>query len=196
MGGGGTNQGILLLVFPFHVLLLIAHGIPPDIQQPLAPLAPADQERSEIEAAAVLWDYQVDALRAVVADGTVADFIEMGVFEFRRRVGDVEGVVEVDVAVGDVLEMAKDMRLQRDRRLHDESVEVHPPEPETGCREYNKIVSCPSSRGKKVCRSWVRTYHSALGCCLIVCLITSTFSQLSLHSCAYRFFVLMSLISK
>lgn len=134
-----TNQRILLLVFPLHVLLFITYRVPPDIQQPLAPLAPSNQEGSKIEAAAVLGNNQVDALRAVVANGAVADFIEVGVVDFRRWVSDVEGIVEVDVAVGDVLEMAKDVRMQRDRGLHDEGMEVHPPEPEEGeVREHEK----------------------------------------------------------
>ncbi len=40
------------------------------------------------------------------------------------------------------------------------------------------------------------TYHSALGYFLRLALMKSTFSQLSRHSCAYRFFVLMSTISR
>ena len=49
------------------------------------------------------------------------------------------------------------------------------------------------------CRSWVvscRAHHSADGYSRKHRLIVSTFSQLSRHSCAYRFLVDMSTISR
>lgn len=42
---------------------------------------------------------------------------------------DVERVVDIDVAVGNVLEVVEDVGLEGDRRLHNEGVEIEPPEP-------------------------------------------------------------------
>lgn len=108
-GGRGANQSILLFMLPLHVLLLITHWIPPNIEQPLTPLAASDQEGPEVEATAVLRDNQVDALRAVIADGTIGDFIEVREFFLRRGVCDVERVVDVDITVCDILEMLEDV---------------------------------------------------------------------------------------
>lgn len=108
-GGRGADQSVLLLMLPLHVLLLIAHWIPPNIEQPLTPLAASDQEGPEVEATAVLRDNQVDALCAVIADGTIGDFIKVGEFLLRRGVCDVERVVDVDITVCDILEMLEDV---------------------------------------------------------------------------------------
>ena len=93
-------QGILLLVLPLHVLLLVADGIPPDVEQAVGPGAAADEEVAEVEAASVLWNDEVDGVGLAVANGGEGFGIEVGVGQW---VGDVEWVVDVDVAVDVVL---------------------------------------------------------------------------------------------
>lgn len=42
-------KGVLFLVLPFHVLLLIQHWVPPNIQKLFGPVAASDEERAEVE---------------------------------------------------------------------------------------------------------------------------------------------------
>lgn len=42
-------KGVLFLVFPLHVLLLIQHRVPPDIQKLFGPVAASDEERAKVE---------------------------------------------------------------------------------------------------------------------------------------------------
>lgn len=61
-------QGILFLVFPFHVLLLVGYRVPPDVEQAVGPWTALDEEGAEVEATAILRHHQVDRLGLSVAD--------------------------------------------------------------------------------------------------------------------------------
>lgn len=119
-------QSILLFVLPLHVLLLVADRVPPDVHQPVGPDASPHKERAQVETAAVLRNNHVDRVHLSVTYGRSCHWIEVFVCE---RMGDVERVVDVDVAVGDGFELLEDVALKRVVRLHDECVRVQPPEP-------------------------------------------------------------------
>ncbi len=119
-------EGVLLLVLPGHVLLLVEHRIPPNVQQTLRPGAAADEKGAQVEARAILREQQVDRVGVSVADGTARFFVEIRV---GKRVGNVERVVVVDVAVRVLIEGVENVVLQRVRGLHDNGVEIEPPEP-------------------------------------------------------------------
>jgi len=157
------------------MLLLVSNGIPPDVEQPLAELGSLDEEATKVEATTILGNDDVDALGLVVSDRRLRNLIDVEELVLRRGVGDVQWIIDVDVAVGDVLEMVEDVRLEGDRRLHDERVQIHPPKPAVPFPPFSHRTP-PSARSG--------AYHSALGYCRIVCLMTSTFSQLSRHSWA------------
>lgn len=85
--------------------------------------------------------------------------------------GYVEGVVGVDVAVGVFGEVVEDVGLEGVGGFHYEGVEVHPPEPVA-----IRILTSQKYKGQ--------AYHSASGYFRKQFRMVSTFSQLSLHSCA------------
>ena len=114
-------EGVLFLVFPFHMLLLVAHRIPPDVEQAICPVASADEEGAEVEAAAVLRDNEINGFGFIITRGRSGYRIEVGGV---RRMSDIERVVNVDVAVGVALQIIEYMRLQRIGWLHDKSIEV------------------------------------------------------------------------
>ena len=122
-------QCVLFLVLPLHVLLLIPHWIPPHVQQTFAELGTLDEETAEVKTATILGDYDIDALRPVVPDRRFRQFVEIEKLVLRRWVRDVQGIVDVDVTICDVLEVFEDVVLQGDARLHDESMQIKPPEP-------------------------------------------------------------------
>ncbi len=62
-------EGVLLLVLPFHVFLLVADGVPPDVEEAVGPCAAVDEEGAEVEAAAVLGDDEVDGVVSAVSCG-------------------------------------------------------------------------------------------------------------------------------
>lgn len=89
-------HSILLLVLPLHVFLLVANGIPPNIQKPIRPCTPVDEEGPQIEASTILRDDKIDRTDFSIPIGRTSLFVQVGRFE---RVGDIERVVKVDVAV-------------------------------------------------------------------------------------------------
>jgi hypothetical protein len=120
-------EGVLLLVFPFHVFLLVEDGVPPDVEEAVGKGGAFDEEGAEVEAGAVLGDEEGDARGEVVAGRGGGDGVEEGGV---WGVGDRERVVSVDVAV-DVrgFESVEDVALEGVAGFHDEGVEVEPPEP-------------------------------------------------------------------
>jgi hypothetical protein len=125
--GVDVFQRVLFLVLPFHVFLLVEHGVPPDIEQAVDERGVLDEEGAQVEARTVLWDDEVDGVGVVVACWGGGDRVEEGRF---RWMGDFERVVVVDVSV-DVWcgEDVKDVRLKRYAGFHYEGVKVEPPEP-------------------------------------------------------------------
>lgn len=114
-------EGVLFLVLPLHVLLLVADRVPPDVEEPIRPGGAVDEERAEVEACAVLRDDEIDAFREAVTVAGTGDDIEMGGGE---GVGDVEGIVSVDVAVGVSEEVVEDLGLEGVGWFHDERVQI------------------------------------------------------------------------
>lgn len=102
-------QSVLLLVFPLHVLLLVGDGVPPHVQQAVRPLTLANEEGAQVEAGAVLRQDEVDRARLAIADIAPGHVVEVHVIQ---GVGEVEGVVLVDVAVDVLLEFVEDVVLQ------------------------------------------------------------------------------------
>src|ERR1700722_14851073 len=49
-------ESVLLFVLPFHVFLLVADGVPPDVEEAVGPCTAFDEEGAKVEAAAVLGD--------------------------------------------------------------------------------------------------------------------------------------------
>ena len=84
--------------------------------------------------------------------------------------GDVEGIIFIDVVVDVRLEIVEEVQLEGVGGLHYEGVQVHPPEPDG-------IFLASGSL-----RKGLSTYHSALGYFRMLFRIVSTFSQLSRHS--------------
>jgi hypothetical protein len=101
-------ERVLLLVLPLHVLLLVADGVPPDVEQPVCPHTSPYHERAEVEAAAVLRYDHVDRVNIAVADWRSRFRVEVFV---GQGVRDVEGVVLVDIAVCDLIEALEDVLL-------------------------------------------------------------------------------------
>lgn len=129
LAGIEVLESVLLLVLPLHVSLFILYGIPPDIEEAVGPSGAAHEEGAEVEAGAVLGDNHVDAGREVVADRGGGDSVEVG---RGGGVGDVEGVVDVDVAVDVGGKVVEEVVLEGVGGFHDECVEVEPPEPAMG----------------------------------------------------------------
>ena len=92
-------QGVLFLMRPVHVFLLVHNGVPPHVQELVRPGAPPHEERAEVEARAVLGKDKVHGVDVPVPYGT----LRVGVQIARLyRMGNVEGIVFVDIAI-DVL---------------------------------------------------------------------------------------------
>ena len=89
-------EGVLFLVFPFHMLLFVRYGIPPYVEEAIRPCRTPEEEGAEIEAAAVLRDNEVDGFGIIVTNRRKRDGIEIW---GGKRVAYVEGVVVVYVAV-------------------------------------------------------------------------------------------------
>jgi len=85
---------------------------------------------------------------------------------------DVERVIVVNVAVGVLGKSVKYVRLEGVGGFHYEGIKIKPPEP------MNSQISSELRTNEGV------SYHSAEGYLRMQFLIVSTFSQLSLHSCA------------
>ena len=127
-GRMGTNPGltlieiferVLFLVFPFHVFLFVQGRVPPDVEETIGPGAATHEEGSEVKAAAILRDDEVDGRGQSVALERAGQSIDVG---GREGMGDVERVVGVDIAVGDAGQSIEDVRLKRIGRLHDEGM--------------------------------------------------------------------------
>lgn len=101
-------QSVLLLVLPSHVLLLVGHWIPPDIQEAFGPGAATHEERSQVEARAVLRQKQVHRVDVAVPHWARCEFVKVRVGE---RMGDIKRVVFVDIAVHMVLEIIEQVIL-------------------------------------------------------------------------------------
>lgn len=119
-------ERILLLVLPLHVFLLVAYWVPPDIQKAISPCATLDEERAKVESAAVLRHNHVN--RGLLSITNRRQLLRRKIW-LGKWVSDVEWVVVVDIAVGVGLEVVENMRLKRNRWLHDECVLIKPPEP-------------------------------------------------------------------
>ena len=101
-------KSVLLLMFPLHMLLLVAHGIPPDVQETISPDGTVDEEGAEVEATTVLRDYQINGVRLAVASGRACHVIEVGEFE---GVCDVQRIIDIDVTVSVSFQIVEYMRL-------------------------------------------------------------------------------------
>jgi hypothetical protein len=119
-------EGVLFFVFPFHVFLLVADGVPPDVEEAVGPGAAFNEEGAEVEAAAVLGDDEVDGGLFAVADWGAGDGVQVRVGE---GVGNVEWIVDVNVSVYVFAKVVEDVGLKRIARLHYEGVKVEPPKP-------------------------------------------------------------------
>lgn len=62
-------QCILLLMFPFHMLLFVADRIPPDVQETISEDAAMSEERAQVEASAVLGYDKIDRIGPTIANG-------------------------------------------------------------------------------------------------------------------------------
>ena len=90
------------------MLLLVPDRVPPEVHDAVAPDAAAHEEGAEVEAGAVLRHDEIDRGWVTVAGGGARAVVEVGGVE---GVGDVERVVEVDVAVGGAAEGVEDVGL-------------------------------------------------------------------------------------
>ena len=66
-------------------------------------------------------DDEVDGVGLAVPDSRLGDFVEVVSGE---GMGDIERIVDIDVAVGVFVKVVEDMRLEGVRWLHDEGVEI------------------------------------------------------------------------
>lgn len=98
----------MFLVFPFHVLLLIQHWVPPNIQKLFGPVAASNEERAQVESGAVLGEHEVHRVDFSITDGASRICVQILV---RGRMGNVEGVEVVDVTVHVAVEVVKQMIL-------------------------------------------------------------------------------------
>jgi len=119
-------KSILFFVFPFHVLLFVPYRVPPYVQQAIGPSTTTDEEGAQVEARAVLREDEIDRIYVPVAFGAPFHLVEVFI---GRRMRDVEGVIFIDVTVDVLLEVVEDVVLKRVAGLHDEGVQVEPPEP-------------------------------------------------------------------
>jgi hypothetical protein len=108
------------------VFLFVANGVPPYIEETISPCTALNEEGSEVETGTVLGNDEVDGFGFAVTDG--AKRVGVKVWEL-EGMGNVERVVNIDVAVGDLGEVVEDVRLEGVGGLHYESIEVKPPEP-------------------------------------------------------------------
>lgn len=60
---------VLFFVFPFHMLLLVADGVPPDVEETIGPNATMDEEGAEIESSTVLRYDEVNRVGMAVTVG-------------------------------------------------------------------------------------------------------------------------------
>lgn len=101
-------KGVLFLVLPFHVLLLIQHWVPPNIQKLLGPVAASNEERAQVESRAVLREHEVHRVDFPIAHRASRICVQILV---RRRMGDVEGVEIINVTIYMAIEVVKQMVL-------------------------------------------------------------------------------------
>jgi hypothetical protein len=101
-------ESILLFVFPLHVLLFVAHGIPPDIQKPIGPHASSNHERPKVEAAAVLWKEHIDRINLAISHRGLCFGVEVGV---RERMSNIQGIVNVDISIRNLLKPRENVLL-------------------------------------------------------------------------------------
>ena len=119
-------KGILFFVFPFHVFLFVSDGIPPNVQKTVSPSASTYKERAKIEARAVLGNNEVNRGFFAIADRGAGFRVKVRCWE---RVGDVQGVVVVNVAICVFAEIVEDVTLEGEGWFHYKGIEIHPPEP-------------------------------------------------------------------
>ena len=60
---------ILFFVFPLHMLLLVAHRVPPDVEEAIRPNAAVNEEGAEVESSAILGYNKVDRVGTAVTVG-------------------------------------------------------------------------------------------------------------------------------
>ena len=60
---------VLFLVFPLHVLLLVADRVPPDVEKSICPNAAVDEEGAEVESPTILRYDKVDGIGTAVTVG-------------------------------------------------------------------------------------------------------------------------------
>jgi len=118
------------------MFLLVGDGVPPDVEQAVEPDAAAHEKGAEVEAGAVLGEEEVDGVDVAITGGGKGYRIEPGL---GRGVSDVEGVVDVDVAVDVAVEVVEDVGLEGVGRLHDVGVEVKPPEPGRSAESFKSF---------------------------------------------------------
>ena len=53
---------VLFFVFPLHMLLLVADGVPPDVEETVCPNAAMNEEGAEIETSTILRYDEVDGV--------------------------------------------------------------------------------------------------------------------------------------
>lgn len=103
-------ESVLFLVLPFHMLLLIQHGVPPNIQKLFSPSAASNEEGTQVESRAILGEHEIHGIDIAIAYGASRVCIQIFI---REGVGDVERVEDVDIAVHVAIEVVEHMTLKR-----------------------------------------------------------------------------------
>lgn len=78
------------------MFLLVADRIPPDVQETIGPGGAMNEEGAKIEAGAILRDDEMYRLRSAITVTRTRDKVQI---RGSKRVGYVERVVEVDIAI-------------------------------------------------------------------------------------------------
>ena len=60
---------VLFLVFPLHMLLLIADGVPPDVEETIRPNATVNEEGAKVEPSAILRYDKIDGIGTAITVG-------------------------------------------------------------------------------------------------------------------------------
>lgn len=100
----------MFLVLPFHVLLLIQHRVPPNIQKLFGPSAASNEEGTQVESRAILSEHKVHGIDITIAYRASRVCIQIFI---REGVSNVERIEDVDIAVHMTIEVVKHMMLKR-----------------------------------------------------------------------------------
>ena len=78
------------------MLLLVANGIPPDIEKTICPNTAVNEEGAEVESSTILGYDEVDRVDTAITVGRAGRRVEVGRFEW---VCDVERIIDIYVPV-------------------------------------------------------------------------------------------------